>query len=145
MNQATPAVRDLARRLLSLEARGSKQAPGEAHAALSALEHLRSSLSKLIGVAGFEALLSRALVLAKPEASWLQAVRVASDATLDGFHEAAQHQSAETVVEGSVALLAQLLELLVTFIGTALTLRLVKDMWPQARVDHLNFSAGETP
>ena len=133
MEQATPAVRDLARLLLVLEANQSEHAVGgEAQVVLNAFDKLRLHLSKFVGVAGFQALLARALALAKTEADWLAAVRVKTDATLEGFRETAQQQPAEVVAAGSVVLLALLLGLLVTFIGEALTLRLVGDVWQEA-------------
>lgn len=144
MEQAAPVVRELARRLVAIETNRSERAEGNAHGALSVFEKLRSHLSRLVGVAGFQALLSRALALAKTEFGWLEAVRVQADATLEGFHEAAQRQPAEAVVDGSAALLTQLLVLLVTFIGEALTLRLVKDAWPDAQEEAINFSMEET-
>ncbi len=144
MEQATPAIRDLARILLALEANRSEHAEGEVHAVLSVFAKLRSHLSKLVGMAGFQALLARALALAKAEVGWLEAVRVQADAMLAGFGEAAQELPAQTVTEGSVVLLAQLLGLLVTFIGESLTLRLVADVWPEAQGNAINFSAEET-
>jgi hypothetical protein len=63
---------------------------------------------------------------------------------LGGFEEAAGQQPAEVVAEGSVALLARLLGLLVTFIGEALTLRLVEEMWPDVRLNAAELGAEET-
>ena len=143
MEQAAPAVRDLARLLLALETNQSEHGVGESRAVLRVFEKLRSRLSRLVGVAGFQMLLARALALAKPEASWLQSVRVLDDATLEGFNETAELQTAEGITEGSAALLAQLLGLLVTFIGEALTLRLIADVWPEARADVMHLSAEE--
>ncbi len=144
MEQAAPALWDLARLLLAWEADQGERADEKAHAALSTFEKLRLHLSRLVGVAGFQALLVRALALAKPEANWLAAVRVQADATLEGFSETVQRQTAQAVAEGSAALLAQLLGLLVTFIGEALTLRLVRDVWPEARLDGIHLGAEET-
>ena len=143
MEQAAPATRDLARLLLMGEEKQGEHAADRAHVALRVFEKLRSHLSRLVGVAGFQALLARALALAKNEVDWLAAVQVQADATLEGFGEAAQSQSAEAIVEGSATLLAQLLGLLITFIGEALTLRLVKDVWPAAQGDTINFRAEE--
>jgi len=43
-----------------------------------------------------------------------------------------------------VTLLAQLLGLLVTFIGEALTVRLVREVWPKVPLDDLDFgNAGQ--
>lgn len=145
MKQTDPAVKDLARRLLLLEANPGEHAEGAGGDALKVFEKLRSHLSRLVGVAGFQALLARALALAKSETSWLEAVRVQPDGTLEGFREAARRLPAEAVTDGSAALLAHLLGLLVTFVGEALTLRLVADIWPQARLDNVNLSPEETP
>lgn len=145
MEQATPAIRDLARFLLALEASRSEHAGREAPAALSVFVKLRSHLSNLVGVAGFQALLSRALALARKEADWLETVRVQADTMLAGFGETAQELPAQTVTEGSAVLLAQLLGLLITFIGEALTLRLVADVWPEAQGNAINFQREGDP
>ena len=143
MKQTAPAVTDLARRLLLLEANPGEHAEGAGGDALKVFEKLRSHLSKLVGVAGFQALLARALALAKAETNWLTAVQVQADGALEGFREAAQRQPAAIVTEGSGTLLAQLLGLLITFIGEALTLRLVADIWSEARLDDMNLNAEE--
>jgi hypothetical protein len=144
MRQAAPAIRHLARHLLASENDESEQTEIETSAALSALAKLRSHLTKLVGVAGFETLLARALALARAEVTWLGPVRVQAGATLTGFREAAQQQTADTVAEGCVTVVVQLLGLLVTFIGEALTLRLVQDIWPEARIDDIDSGAEET-
>ena len=134
MDQATPALRNLARRLLALEVNQTERLYQEMQAALRVFEKLRSYLFKMVGSAGFQALLARAVVLATAEVGWLKVVRVQDDTTLQGFQEAAQQQPAKAVTLGSTVLLAQLLGLLVTFIGEALTLRLVQEVWPEAQV-----------
>ena len=144
MDQATPALRDLARHLLALEVNQTEHLHQEVQTALRVIEKLRSYLFKMVGSAGFQALLARAVVLATAEVGWLKVVRVQDDTTLQGFQEAAQQQPAKAVTLGSTALLAQLLGLLVTFIGEALTLRLVEDIWPGAHGEDENVSAKET-
>ena len=143
MHQATPRLRDAARRLLALEANGTERDATEA--ALSALGKIRSHLSKLVGITGFQVLLERALTMTKAEAGWLTSVRVQSDATLEGFGEAAQNQSDDVTLEGSVALLAQLLRLLIAFIGENLTVGIVRDVWPDSQAADGDFGAEETP
>jgi len=145
MDQATPALRDLARRLLALETNQTEYLHQEVQAALRVFEKLRVYLFKLVGAAGFQALLARAVVLATPEVGWLRVVRVQADATLEGFSEAAHPQLPKVVASGSTALLAQLLGLLVIFIGEALTLRLVQDIWPGVHGEDQKVSAKETP
>jgi hypothetical protein len=85
----------------------------------------------MVGIAGFQALLARALVLATAEVNWLETVRVQDDTAMKGFSEAAERQPAKAVAAGSTALLSQLFGLLFVFIGEALTLRLVQDIWPE--------------
>jgi hypothetical protein len=45
--------------------------------------------------------------------------------------------------EGRVVLLAQLLGLLVAFIGESLTLRLVLEVWPKVPLEDLELSNGD--
>ena len=129
MEQANPAVWRLARHLLELHADRSE------HATLITFGKLRLHLSKLVGVAGFHSLFARALALTKRETGWLEAVRVQADGTLQGFSEAAQEQNAETIAEGSTALLMQMLNLLIIFVGEALTLLLVGQIWPEIQME----------
>jgi hypothetical protein len=127
------------RRLLSIE--GGRA--DEAEAGLNALQGLRSLLTKLVGPIGYQALLSRALALATAQMSWLGTVRVLPDASLEGFRDAAQRQPAGAASEGSAALLGELLGLLVAFIGETLTLHLVEDVWPEAKIVGGNRGAEE--
>ncbi len=143
MKQATPATRRLARYLLELEIKAFVEHQGEAKVALRVFDKLQNYLSKLIGVAGFQALLARALTLAKLEEAELEAVQIQANSRLLGFSETASNFSSQIVSNGNVALLAQFIGLLSVFIGESLTLRLVKDVWPEAQLDETNFSAEE--
>lgn len=105
-----------------------------------ALDKLRPHLSMLMGRGGYQALLARALVLATAEVPWLKAVQVVADGELQGLSVAQADSDADDVSEGEVVLLAQLLGLLVAFIGPALTLRLLIQMWPQLPFDDGDFS-----
>jgi hypothetical protein len=91
---------------------------------------LNDHLGRLIGAAGVRALLSRALVLAKPESPFLGAVRVGEDARLEGLREAIQDEEGRNAAAGLERILTNLLWLLVTFIGEDLTLRVVGQVWP---------------
>lgn len=144
MKQVTPAVRNLAQWLLAQEADESEHAATEALTALRVLDKLRLQLSRLVGVAGHQALLSRSLALAKAEVPWLEAVRIQTDGSLEGFGEKESRQNAKAA-EGAEALLAQLLGLLITFIGEDLTLRLVRDIWQETPLKGTNLDAEETP
>ncbi len=127
MNTTTPAIMDLARRLIAVET--TRNPPdGAVGAALRACEALRGPLAKFVGLAGFHSMLSRAVMMAKDEFPSLGSVHVGPDGSLKGLGEGEQHQDADA---GAVVL-AQLLGLLATFIGEPLTRRLVRDAWPDA-------------
>jgi hypothetical protein len=135
MSTASPAIRNLTRRLIALEA--ARDDPSGAHAprAVRVLETLRAPLSRLAGAAGFHALLSRALALAKAEDATLNPVQARADGSLEGF-EGDRHGPAAGAGEGGGAVVvARLLGLLVTLVGEPLTLRLVRDAWPDAPAD----------
>lgn len=106
-------------------------------------ERLRPPLSSLMGPAGFRGLLARALALASAEVPWLRAVRVDDDGTLDGWLQPFAVLGPEQFHEGRVVLLAQLLGLLVAFIGERLTLRLLLEEWPKLSVGDLDFGGGK--
>lgn len=139
MNRATPKLRRFAQRLLVLEAAAGNTADAHAPPAVRVCEKLRRSLSRLMGVAGFRSLLSRALALATDEARWLKAVHVTADGSLKGLGELAGRLSQDEIAQGGVLLIAQLLGLLLEFIGKALTSRLVQEAWPELSSDHLDF------
>lgn len=92
-------------------------------------EKLRTSLGKLAGPEGFAALLRRALALARAHAPALKAVKVMPDGHLRGLEEVANGDHSN---EAAGELLAHLLHLLETFIGPTLTLRLLRNAWPDA-------------
>lgn len=125
-----PKMLELARRLLSYEALpGNTAAPTE-FAAVRVCEKLREPLCSLAGVAGYRALLSRALMLARAEAPWLSAMQVTADGSLLGPSEIERQIDATTAREGGIILLAHLLGLFLNFIGADLTVRLVRDVAP---------------
>jgi hypothetical protein len=119
----------LARRLLKTEAESGTRAAGSPSVVFRVCERLYQSLSPLTGAAGFRALLARALTLAGEEVRWLKAVHVKGDGSLEGLGELEQQLSARELAEGELVLAANLLGLLVTFIGGNLTLQLLQDVW----------------
>ncbi|HEX7547493.1 MAG TPA: hypothetical protein VF417_00725 [Candidatus Methylomirabilis sp.] len=134
MLQATPAAHAIAQHLLAYEATRGTPAEPPGQAAVRACEQLRVMLSQLVGVAGFRSLLTRALTLAKRDVPWLASVEVTGDGALKGFGEGAQAQH-PAAAAGGHALLAQLLGLLHTLIGEALTVRLLAGAWPVIAFD----------
>jgi hypothetical protein len=141
MNRATPQMRSFAEHLMVHETQRNKSAEAKTPAAFLVIDKLRPHLANLTGNGGFRALLLRALALSSAEVSWLGTVHVNGDGTLEGleaFH--AQLDPAE-FLEGRLVMLAQLLGLLVAFIGPALTLRLMGEIWPQISFDGTDFGA----
>jgi hypothetical protein len=120
-----PQTRDLAQQLIAHEGAAGKTSEPMEFAAFRACETLRRPVCALAGVAGFRSLLSRALALARAEAPTLSAVQVAADGSLQGLDELGRKIDKDQVREGGAILVAQLLGLLLTFIGEAMTSRLV--------------------
>jgi hypothetical protein len=100
-------------------------------------EQLREPLGKLLGVGGFKALLSRALALASAEIPWLNRVRLNGDGSLEGTTELSAEFSSKQVTAAETQVISELIELLVTFLGGALTSRLLGDIWPEMGKIHL--------
>ncbi len=130
-----PESRYLAQRLLTYEAVAGKNSEATESAAFRVCAKLRRPLITLAGVAGFRSLLSRALTLARAEAPSLSAVQVAADGSLQGLDELEPQIDKDQASEGGAILIAQLLGLLLTFIGEGLTLSMVQDVWPEAAFD----------
>jgi hypothetical protein len=135
MSTTSPETQGLARRLLAFQAAHHNSSATGVDGAARVIEELRLRLIKLAGVDGFRALLSRALTLAKAEVPSLNMVQVSADGSLEGFEGIEQGQEAGATGQAGEILVAHLLELLVTFIGEPLTLRLVRDKSPDASMD----------
>lgn len=133
MRKLSPGLLDMARLLLA-EERAHSLNPADA--AESTCARLRACLETLVGEEGFRVLLARAMVLAKRDAPWLAPVTVSVNCVLEGLPEASTDEDANEATESFATLLAHFLGLLVTFIGEPLTLRLVRDMWPEAPLDY---------
>ena len=130
-SSASPHPKAFARRLLAYEAASGENADANAPAAFRVCEQLKGPLSKVMGTGGFRSLLSRALALSGAEIPWLRALHIKADGTLEGMGKLEAELDRHAVAEGEVVLVAQLLGLLVTFIGPALTLGLLHDIWPK--------------
>ena len=121
------SMRALAQRLLVLEGplQGADDDPTAQ--AMRVFERLRVALARFAGSDSFASLVRRALVLARADEPALRQVSIKANGSLDGLEEIAG--------DPIVAIVAHFLGLLVTFIGEPLTLRLVRDAWPDATLD----------
>ncbi len=127
MSPPPPPALELAGRLIALEAsRAGTGVAGGIAPAVRVCEGLARPLARLAGPAGFAALASRALALAKAEVPALAPAKVGSDGALADFGGLGPAEGAEA----GAALVAHLLGLLIIFIGEPLTLGLVRDAWP---------------
>jgi hypothetical protein len=139
MSRATPQMRSLARHLIGQERPASRLSAAENPAAFDVIDKLRPHLATLMGNIGFRALLSRALALANEEVSWLRAVHVKADGSLEGLAELHAQLDPAVFLQGRIVLLAQLLGLLVAFIGKSLTSRVLAEIWPHISLDDMDF------
>ena len=121
-----------ARRIIDKELPRGPSPGSRGRAAFRVCEKLREPLTAYAGAIGFRSLLRRALSLARAQEPWLVALQV-NDAGVvifpADFEPALDTKAAARAGE---ALVGQLLQLLETFIGEALTLRLLHEVWPTA-------------
>src|ERR1700691_3042508 len=106
-------MRHFAKRLMVYETNGNKSDKTKTSVAYPVLEKLRPHLVALMGNGGFQALLARALALARTEVPWLRAVHVNAGGSMEGLEEIQTQIGPEEFLEGRIVLLAQLLGLLV--------------------------------
>ena len=135
-------MRYFAERLTAYEARGKEAAESAQPPGFRTCEKLRAHLATAVGNAGWRELVSCAFARAGAEVPWLRAVQVKPDGQLEGLEALHAQRSPEELSEGEVVLLAQLLGLLVAFIGERLTLRQVREVWPQVPLNDLDFGKG---
>jgi hypothetical protein len=131
MNSSKSKLKEFARRLLDYDAALDKSAQSKNSDVFRICKKLRQPLGRLTGVGGFRSLLSRALALAGAELPWLRALHIKADGSLECLEKLTVELDAGEIAEGEVALVSNLLELLVTFIGSALTLQLLQEIWPK--------------
>ena len=125
----------MAQRLLTYEVSTGKNSKSTESAAFRVCAKLRRPLITLAGVAGFRSLLSRAVTLARAEAPSLSAVQIGADGSLKGLDELGPQIDKDMSKEGGAILIAQLLGLLLTFIGEGITIRVVQGVWPESALD----------
>ena len=134
MHKASLETHNLARGLLRREAGTGREAAALALAIERACDRLRGRLVPLIGRVGFGALLRRALHLAQAEAPDMGVLTVGDQGKpgIGGAREfAAAHTDDPDRIEAAFAtLLAHFIALLDTFIGEALTRRVIGEGWP---------------
>ena len=144
MSAASTPLHNLARQLLDAESAGAEPTLGAAGPLVNACARLRGPLKKLVGTAGYSSLLSRALTVAARKAPALQSLRISADGSFANI-DAVQPGAApvEVLRNAGVVFLADLLGLLVAFIGQPLTLSLVREAWPDRCIENAMFEKKE--
>ena len=127
-------MRDLALRLLALEKASASAADARGLEAVRVCDKLRISLTRFAGADGFASLLRRSVAPSRAEAPTLNRISVKPDCSMDGL-EALAADEPDGGLTAAAALTAHLLGLLETFIGRPLTLRLVREAWPDESLD----------
>ncbi len=120
----------LSQRLIAHELRSAAGDGEAARAAFRVCEGLRRQLCALAGVAGYRALIARALALARGRSPWLAEAKIETDGTITFPADIATRIADAEFARGGLLLVAELLGLLSTLIGETLTLRLVSNAWP---------------
>lgn len=132
----SPGITHLARQVLTLESLPLDTSASEMEKAARACEKLRISLTKLVGASGFSVLLARSVALALKKDPSLLPLHVEMDGSLTGVNEVRRGLNGSHVAhQGGAIVLAELLGLLVSFIGESLTLTLVREAWPNVSTD----------
>ena len=131
MRQATPELREQARRLFT-QGGGRGSRPDPAGVMEAACRELQRRFNPLIGSAGFASLLRRGLNIAGRDFPWLDAdgVEPSADCSLNGLAEAARGRDEAEAREAFAFVLANVVWLLVTFIGEDITGGLLRETWP---------------
>ena len=119
-------MRALAQRLLTLEGRHQNATDDPVDAVVRVFERLRVALTRFAGSDGLTSLMRRAIALARADDPLLQRVSVRADGSLEGLEQVPS--------DAALTIIAQFLGLLVTFVGEPLTLRFVRDAWPDALI-----------
>lgn len=129
--KATERERDLARRILAREDGENMKSDGLAAALMQVLDRLSSHVGRLVGQVGYEVLLRRALHLAASDWPFLKSIPVrvsAEEVGLPGLAESVRDQDPTVVRRCLVEILANLVWLLVTFIGEDVGSRLIQQV-----------------
>lgn len=122
--RAISKLREIASQLLACE-----KSPGSP--ALRVCARLNRPIGDIAGVEGFRSLLSRALVLAGEQVSWLKGVHVRRDGSLESLDELQTKVDAVSGAEGEIVLVSKFLGLVMNLIGVALTVRVLQEAFPE--------------
>ena len=122
-----PMIHDWARRLIASEVDADPSSAQTELATLRVYEKLRQQFCAPVGADAFQALVSRALSLAKSQFPSLSAVSVTANGGLRGLGEVETPLSTVEDGEVGIVLIAQMLRLFIILLGEAATVHLIED------------------
>lgn len=118
----------------ALSERVGSQAASAAIAAAAVALHteLAVSLSQIVGRAGVDAISRRCILLTQRQFPWLRSEGVTelNQPTFAAVSQALEQQPAAAATDAAVALLDCFGSLLTNFIGAGLTMRVLRQAWP---------------
>ena len=127
MSSAASTLRIYAESIINAEMNRNAYFKSNPTAIFVVIEKLSPHFAALMGIIGFRALLSRALVLAKAEVAWLRELHVGEDGLFEGLTGLQAQVNPEEIYDGGIVLLVRILGLLVALIGEDLALRLLSN------------------
>ncbi len=136
-----PLIRDWARRLVNSEAEADPTSTQTELATLRVYEKLRRQFCAPVGVDAYQALVARALSLAKSQHPRLGTGNVTPTGGLRGLGAVEIQLTPVEDVEVGIILIAQILRLFISLLGEATTVRLVED----ASLTVASHRASDTP
>jgi hypothetical protein len=128
----TPKTRRSAQRLVLGAKAGATDQASSSDVSFRSIEKLQKPLNSLAGAAGSQALLSRALALAKAEFPRLAGARLDKKGRIVGLADIDPPLTPKEAEQGEILLLGNIVDLLCTFLGEAMALRVIQDQWPDA-------------
>jgi hypothetical protein len=131
MRQANAHMLAIAERLAAFEFKENGSAPRVSSPGIAACEKLRAQLSTLMGNAGFGAMLVRSVALAKQRLPEMSELELRSDGTVTELDPAELKANLPALSRSGIFVLAELLGLLVAFIGEPLVVGMVQEIWPK--------------
>lgn len=132
MIEPRPSVMRIVRAVVDAEIEHS----GGAHdsdLAQRIMTRLHHQLKKVLGPAGLDVLLARALLLARRAHPLLAGITAGPGGTLAGLDDAAR--DAVALQESAITIVAHFIELMVVLVGEDLAIRLLNDVWPALEED----------
>jgi hypothetical protein len=136
MKQGNPKLQKLALRLFEHEAKKSGNPDEPVKTIEACCQRLHDRLDRVIGAGGFRALLNRALYLAKKRYAWLEGIEIEDylGCEFKELREAVKGKKPAIVNEACGLMLANVIWLLVTFIGEDIALGLIQEAWPDVSI-----------